>query len=167
MTVMMEEEVTPPFDFDWKTLAEKVILFSLDYERFPYEAEVNLILTDNDSIREINRLHRDMDRPTDVLSFPMLNFASAGDFTGIEEGLEDNFNPDTGEVVLGDIVISVPKVLEQAEAYGHTKEREFAFLLVHSVLHLLGYDHVTPEDAAFMENKQKDILKRMNILRGG
>ena len=84
MTVMMEEEVTPPFDFDWKTLAEKVILFSLDYERFPYEAEVNLILTDNDSIREINRLHRDMDRPTDVLSFPMLNFASAGDFTGIE-----------------------------------------------------------------------------------
>ena len=70
-------------------------------------------------------------------------------------------------MVLGDIVISVPKVLEQAEAYGHTEEREFAFLIVHSVLHLLGYDHVTPEDAAFMENKQKDILKGMNILRGG
>ena len=165
MTVIIEEEVSPQFDFDWKRLAEEVILFSLDHEKFPYEAEVNLILTDDASIQEINRTYRDLDKPTDVLSFPMLNFASAGDFSGIEEDLDDNFNPDTGEVVLGDIVISVSKVLAQAAAYGHTAKREYAFLIVHSVLHLLGYDHMTPEDAAFMENKQNRILEEMNILR--
>lgn len=66
---------------------------------------------------------------------------------------------------MGDIIISVPKVIEQADTFGHTIRREFAFLIVHSVLHLLGYDHMTPEDAAFMEDKQTNILKKMNILR--
>ena len=74
-------------------------------------------------------------------------------------------NPDTGEIMLGDIVISVDKVLEQAESYGHTTKREYAFLIVHSMLHLFGYDHMTPEEAAEMEAKQKQILDEMNITR--
>lgn len=165
MTVIIEKETTVPFEFDYEKLAEEVIVFSLSHEDFPYEAEVNLTLTDNDAIQEINREYRQIDTPTDVLSFPMLNLETAGDFSNMEEDTEDNFNPDTGEALLGDIIISVPKVMEQAEAYGHTVRREFAFLIVHSVLHLLGYDHMTSEEAAFMENKQKSILKELNILR--
>ncbi|MCI9417161.1 MAG: rRNA maturation RNase YbeY [Eubacterium sp.] len=165
MTITIEEEEKPLFDFDYHKLTEEVIKFSLEYEKFPYEAEVNVILTDAASIREINLEYRDMDKSTDVLSFPMLNLDAAGDYTSIKDYLEDNFNPDTGEVMLGDIVISVPKVMEQAELYGHTPKREYAFLIVHSVLHLLGYDHMTPKDAAFMENKQETILKEMEIFR--
>lgn len=165
MTVIIEEEINPVFEFDYRTLAEEVIRFSLDYENFPYEAEVNLILTDNASIQEVNLEYRGIDKPTDVLSFPMLSFQAAGDFSEIETNPQENFNPDTGEAMLGDIMISVPRAKEQAEAYGHSQKREFAFLIVHSVLHLLGYDHETPEDAAFMENKQKTILNEMNILR--
>lgn len=165
MTITIEEEEKPLFDFDYHKLTEEVIKFSLEYEKFPYEAEVNVILTDAASIREINLEYRDMDKSTDVLSFPMLNLDAAGDYTSIKDYLEDNFNPDTGEVMLGDIVISVPKVMEQAELYGHTPKREYAFLIVHSVLHLLGYDHMTPKDAAFMENKQEMILKEMEISR--
>ncbi len=165
MTVIIEKETAVPFEFDYEKLAEEVIVFSLSQEDFPYEAEVNLTLTDNDAIQEINREYRQIDKPTDVLSFPMLSLETAGDFSNLEEDTEDNFNPDTGEALLGDIIISVPKVMEQADAYGHTVKREFAFLIVHSVLHLLGYDHMTPEEAAFMENKQKSILKELNITR--
>ncbi len=165
MTVWIEEETEASFPFDYRKLAEEVVAFTLDYEKFPYEAEVDLTLTDIPSIQELNKSHRGLDKPTDVLSFPMVTFPTAGDFTDMSGDLEDNFNPDTGEALLGDIVISVPKVYEQAEAYGHTVKREFAFLVVHSVLHLLGYDHMTPADAAFMENKQESILQAMNILR--
>ena len=125
---------------------------------------VNVRLCGDEDIREINREYRQIDRPTDVLSFPLLSYEEAGNFDAVED-CDDNFNPDTGEVMLGDIIISVDKVKEQAEAYGHSEMREFAFLIVHSMLHLFGYDHMEPEEAAFMENKQKQILKELNILR--
>lgn len=165
MTIRMEEETEAPFDFAYRALAEQVISFTLEQEQFPYEAEVDITLTDNASIQEANRNFRQIDAPTDVLSFPMLSLPAAGDFSGLEEGPADNFNPDTGEAVLGDILISVPQVLEQAKAYGHTPRREFAFLIVHSMLHLLGYDHIVPEDAAVMEKKQESILNAMGIVR--
>lgn len=148
-----------------KQLAGEVVAFTIDHEGFPYEAEVNLTLTDNEGIHEINRMYRQIDAPTDVLSFPMLSYEQAGDFSALEEDYEDNFNPDTGEIMLGDIVISVDRVREQAAAYGHSERREFAFLIVHSMLHLFGYDHMTPEDAAVMEPKQRQILEEMNISR--
>lgn len=165
MTLNFEAEVTIPFDFDAETLAGEVITFTLDHEDFPYEPEVNLTLVDNEGIHAINKEFREIDRPTDVLSFPMLSYESAGDFSKLEDDYDDNFNPDTGEIMLGDIVISVDKVLEQAESYGHTAKREYAFLIVHSMLHLFGYDHMTPEEAAVMEAKQKQILDEMNITR--
>mgnify|MGYP004604140801 CR=1 FL=1 len=165
MTLNFEEEVTVPFDFEYESLAREVISFTLDHENFPYESEVNLTLTDNDGIHEINKMYRQIDRPTDVLSFPMLSYEAAGDFSKLEDDYDDNFNPDTGEIMLGDIVISVDKVLEQAECYGHTPRREYAFLIVHSMLHLFGYDHMTPEEAAQMEAKQRQILEEMNITR--
>ena len=165
MTLNYEEEVEVVFDFDCEALAREVITFTLEHEDFPYEPEVNLTLTDNDGIHEINKMYREIDRPTDVLSFPMLSYGTAGDFSRLEEDYDDNFNPDTGEIMLGDIVISVDKVKEQAESYGHSEKREYAFLIVHSMLHLFGYDHMTPEEAAVMEEKQKNILDEMNITR--
>ena len=164
MSLNLEVEVDVPFTFDYEALAGEVA-FTIDHEGFPYEAEVNLTLTDNEGIHEINRMYRQIDAPTDVLSFPMLSYEQAGDFSALEEDYEDNFNPDTGEIMLGDIVISVDRVREQAAAYGHSERREFAFLIVHSMLHLFGYDHMTPEDAAVMEPKQRQILEEMNISR--
>lgn len=165
MSLTIEEETTIDFDFSYQELAKQVIDFTIEHEKFPYEAEVNLTLTDNEGIHEINKMYRDIDRPTDVLSFPMLSYETAGDFSGLEDAYDDNFNPDTGEIMLGDIIISVPKVHEQAKEYGHSDKREYAFLIVHSMLHLFGYDHMTPEEAAFMEQKQRDILEELNILR--
>ena len=165
MTLNFENETDVTFSFDWETLAEEVINFVMDREDFPYEAEVNLTLTDNEGIQEINKMYREMDKPTDVLSFPMLSYETAGDFSQLEEAYDDNFNPDTGEIILGDIVISVDKVREQAQSYGHSEKREFAFLIVHSMLHLFGYDHILPEDAAVMEPKQEQILGELGISR--
>lgn len=165
MSLLIEAEVDVKFDFDYEELSGRVVEFALDHEGFPYECEVNLTLTDNEGIHEINREYREIDNPTDVLSFPMLSYDEAGDFSKLEEDYDDNFNPDTGEIMLGDIIISVDKVLEQAESYGHSVEREFAFLILHSMLHLFGYDHMTPEEAAVMEEKQRVILEKMQILR--
>lgn len=165
MSFYLEEECEIPFTFDYRELAESVVSFCLNHENFPYEAEVNLTLTDNEGIHELNREYRQIDRPTDVLSFPMLSYEQAGDFSFLEEESDDDFNPDSGEVMLGDIVISVDKVLEQAESYGHSPRREFAFLIVHSMLHLFGYDHMETEDAAVMEPKQRQILEAMQISR--
>lgn len=164
MTITIEAETNVDFNFDYDSLAREVIDFTMDHEGFPFEAEVDLTLVDNERIHEINKEYREIDRPTDVLSFPLLSYETAGNFDAIEQN-DDNFNPDTGEVMLGDIIISVEKVKEQAALYGHEPKREFAFLIVHSMLHLFGYDHMTPKEAAFMENKQKDILEEMNILR--
>ena len=137
-----------------------------DYQKVncPYEAEVNLVLTDNEEIRRTNREFRDIDRETDVLSFPMLEYDRPGDFSHAEKD-ESCFNPDTGELILGDIMISVPKLNEQAEAYGHSQLREYAFLIAHSLLHLMGYDHMEPEEAALMEGRQREILEDLGITR--
>ena len=156
MTIEIENETQASFSFDYEETAKNVILASLDLEKFPYEAEVHLLLVDNASIREINREQRGIDKPTDVLSFPMAAYA---------ERQPDIFHPDTGEAVLGDIVISVEKAAEQATEYGHGQKREFAFLIAHSMLHLMGYDHMQPEEAAVMEKKQREILDHLKITR--
>ncbi len=164
MTVTIEEEQIPEFDFSYQELAKQVIEAAIEKEKFPYEAEVNLILVSTGEIHRINREYRQIDAPTDVLSFPMIAYESPGDFSKLEQD-EDNFNPDTGEALLGDIILCVDKVKKQADSYGHSQKREFAFLILHSMLHLFGYDHMTEEEAAVMEQKQRDILKDMNILR--
>lgn len=145
-------------------LAERVINYTLIHEKFPFEAEVNLLLTDNEGIRLLNKDYRQIDAPTDVLSFPMIEYEAAGNFVQLDADA-DNFNPDTGESVLGDIIINIERVKQQAENYGHSELREFAFLIVHSMLHLFGYDHMTEQEAAVMEKIQSGILEEMQILR--
>lgn len=165
MSFYLEEEVKVPFQFDYEVLAKTVIEYCMEYCKFPYEAEVNLTLTNNDGIHAINKEYRGIDRATDVLSFPMLEYETPGDFAFLADENSDDFNPDTGEALLGDIIISVDKVLEQADSFGHSVEREYAFLITHSMLHLFGYDHMVEEEAKVMEEKQKEILMYLNILR--
>lgn len=164
MTINMEKEVEVSFSFDYKMLADEVICAALEAENFPFEAEIGLLLVSLEGIQEINCQQRDLDSPTDVLSFPLIAYETPGDFTKVEQE-EDNFNPDTGEAMLGDIVLCVDKVKEQAKSFGHSEKREFAFLILHSMLHLFGYDHMTKEEAAVMEKKQRDILEQMGIFR--
>lgn len=148
-------------------LAQKVIEYVLEKEGCPYECEVNLTMTDNEGIQQVNREFRDMDKPTDVLSFPNCDFDVPGDFTQFEEDAVyfDCFNPETGNFVLGDIMISRDKMNAQAEEYGHGITREFSFLIAHSVLHLIGYDHMEEEDAKCMEEKQNQYLNELGITR--
>ena len=137
MTLTFENEQDFDLGFDPEEVAAAVINGVLDQEACPYEAEVELILTDPENIRTMNREHRNIDRETDVLSFPMVDYPSPAsfDFLETEEG-DDCFNPDSG-----------------------------AFLVAHSMLHLLGYDHMTPEEAAVMEAKQEEVLQRLGITR--
>ncbi len=164
MTLYFEEEGDIFLPFEWKKLAERVVRASLDYIGCPYEAELNLLLTTDEEIRKINEEFRNIDRPTDVLSFPAIEYTKPGDFDILSASLEF-FHPETGELLLGDIVISKEKVIGQAEEFGHSTEREFAFLIVHSVLHLAGYDHISEEERTVMEEKQEEILTRLKILR--
>lgn len=159
MTIYFEEEGELRLPFSCKELAEEVIEAALDYIGCPYEAEVNLLLTMNKEIQEMNRDFREIDRATDVLSFPMAEYDIPGDFSFLETR-NDCFHPETGELILGDIVISKEKVMSQAEEFGHTPKREFAFLITHSVLHLSGYDHIEERGRLLMEQLQETDLRK-------
>ena len=165
MTITIEYEAEKKLKLPYEEIIRDVVNESLDYEKCPYEAEVSVILTDNAAIREINRDHRGIDAPTDVLSFPMVDYEAPADFDHVEEAVEDYFNPETGELMLGDIVISVDKVEEQAEKYGHSQTRELAFLVAHSMLHLCGYDHMEDGERLLMEARQNEILERRGYTR--
>lgn len=166
MTLEFENEGNYDLGFDAEKLAAVVIGQVLDQEKCPYEAMAEVILTDGETIRRMNSEFRGIDRETDVLSFPMTGFPVPADYDFLEtEEANDSFHPETGELLLGDIVISVPRAREQAEEYGHSLKREYAFLIAHSTLHLLGYDHMTPEEAAVMERKQETALQTLGITR--
>jgi probable rRNA maturation factor len=165
MTVDFENESSKDLGIDLYGTAQEVIACALDYMDCPYEAQVSVLVTDNEEIHKMNLEHRQIDRPTDVLSFPMVTYETPGDFSILEEDEQDCFEPDSGELMLGDIVISADKVEEQAQEYGHSIRREYAFLITHSMLHLMGYDHMTEEEAREMERLQEEILSLMHIGR--
>ena len=165
MTSYVENETEMTFPFDCREILESVMEEVLTSENCPYEAQVNLLITDNDGIQEYNRQFWDKDMPTDVLSFPMIPFRTEADFSVAEEAEADYFDPDSGELILGDIIISAERVFQQAESFGHSPKREFAFLTAHSLLHLCGYDHMVPEEAAVMEKKQEAVLEKLGITR--
>ena len=164
MTFYVESETDEMPDFDVEELLRKVPLEVLDTEQCPYEASVSLLLTDDEAIREINREQRGKDAVTDVLSFPAFEYPNPADFEAVEQ-YDDCFDPDTGELLLGDMVISINCAKRQAESYGHTLYREIAFLIAHSVLHLIGYDHMEPDEEKVMFEKQDRILERLRITR--
>ncbi len=167
MALIFEKETEFEVDFDAASVAEAVVAQAADQEGIPYEFDVNLTLTDSGAIRQINQEFRGIDEPTDVLSFPNLDFLTPGDFSLLEDESReaDYFDLESGQLLLGDIVINVDRVFSQAEEFGHSLKREYAFLIAHSMLHLCGYDHMEPGEAAIMEERQNKVLQALHITR--
>lgn len=151
---------------DFVNKLEEIIKFALKEENVNVECEISMLFVDNEEIREINNETRGIDRATDVLSFPMLDYEDKKVFK--EMYLDKEFDEtflDEGELVLGDIVLSLERALEQSKEYNHSFERESCYLVVHSVLHLLGYDHMEEEDKEMMRKREEEILGKLNINR--
>lgn len=164
MTIQIDYETDQKLDIDYTRLANLVAEQILKTEECPYEVSVNLVITDNEEIKQVNAEFRNINAPTDVLSFPMIPFETPADYSVVEDQ-DEFFDLDTDELLLGDVMISVDRVFSQAKEYGHSTEREFSFLFAHSMLHLLGYDHMEPEEAAVMEQKQAEALNALGISR--
>lgn len=155
MTVLFDNRYEGQFDEEFFQMIEKIALLSLEYEDFDTDCEISVSLVDNNEIKDINSRFRNIDSATDVLSFPQLTFEE-------DEICDVNEND---EIILGDIIISVERAMEQAKEYGHSLKREIAFLTAHSMLHLLGYDHMVKDEEEVMFKKQKEILNIAGIPR--
>lgn len=134
-----------------ESVLKKAVEKALSAEKIDFDCEISVVITNNEGIREINRDYRNIDAPTDVLSFPQYDFISPSVFAQLP----------SEPVVLGDMVISKERLIIQAEEIGHSFEDELAYLTVHSVLHLLGYDHMTESDKKIMRNREKKIVEEI------
>lgn len=149
-------EISRELEDTLKRVCEK----TLSYEKCDFNAEISISIVDNEEIKRLNYEFRGKDMPTDVLSFPILEFDQDRNI------IDSEFDTDGENIVLGDIVISAERAKEQAKSFGHSFLREVSFLTVHSMLHLLGYDHVDdPEGEREMCRKQEEILRLLNITR--
>jgi len=158
-----EQETEDGLGEDLPALAALVAGTALSMEGCPWAARISLVLTDDEGIRRVNSQFRGIDSSTDVLSFPSVDFSAPSAFEELED--DSFFDMETGELLLGDIMISADRVRAQAQAYGHSIKREFCFLTAHSVFHLLGYDHMEEDEAAVMEQKQEAVLEKLGITR--
>lgn len=156
------ENLQSSFEYtqDMEKLIENSVSQSMALEGFEVPAEISILLVDNVRIHQINLEHRGVDRPTDVLSFPLVEMKE-----GVILSNEGDFDLDENMLLLGDIVLSLEMAQSQAVEYGHSLQREVAFLVTHGVFHLLGYDHMEPEEEKRMLQKQEDVLKRMGLPR--
>lgn len=164
MSIYIENEYEKKIHIDYKNIITSVIEEALEFICCPYECEINVTIVDNPTILEINKEQRNIENATDVLSFPLLEYGQAGQFQEFDSHPEC-FHPDTGELMLGDIVISYDKVLSQAKEYNHSEKRELAFLTAHSMLHLFGFDHMEDNERIEMEKMQNIILQNLGITR--
>lgn len=150
-----------------ETLVEDIIKYTLGAENVSKNAEVSVAMLDDQYIQKLNKTYRSTDAPTDVLSFAMRdNIAEEQEIVDNEGMFEGEGIYKDGEELLGDIVISLERAAIQAREYGHSLEREVAYLAVHGTLHLLGYDHETPEDKSVMRQKEEEMLKKHDLIRG-
>lgn len=141
-------------------LIEQCMKKVLENEGMTMPCEISVLLVDNDKIREMNKQYRKVDSATDVLSFPMVEMNEGKVLSSVGD-----FDLDQNSLVLGDIVISVEKALQQANEYGHSLEREIGFLSTHGLLHLLGYDHETPKQEELMRSRQEHVLEELKLFR--
>jgi len=147
-------------------LLEKIIDFTLKEEKVLIDYEISLIFTDNSEIRTINKDYRKIDKETDVLSFPMLEYPKNKVYKDVYQNYNfDDSYFDEGKLVLGDIAISLERAKEQCEEYGHSFFREVCYLSIHSILHLLGYDHMEEDEKIVMRKREEYILQEFNITR--
>ncbi|AYE33357.1 rRNA maturation RNase YbeY [Clostridium septicum] len=144
----------------------KVCDFALNEEGVDFEYQISLLFVDNEEIKEINNETRNIDKTTDVLSFPMLDYEKGKVFKDMYIGYDfDETYMDGEELVLGDIVLSLERALEQSKEFNHSYEREVCYLVIHSILHLLGYDHMEDEEKIVMRKREEEILNKLNITR--
>lgn len=155
MTIWIDNRTSQDISEEYLEAIRQTAEESLRYEAFEESCEISVSLVENEEIQSINQAFRGIDKPTDVLSFPQLSF-DGEEVAGVNE---------KDEVILGDIILSMDKAKEQAAEYGHSLKREISFLTAHSMLHLLGYDHMTPEEEEEMIQKQKAILDAVGISR--
>lgn len=166
MSVFIEDELEEGvFPEKYTGIIEEIVSAACEYAECPFECEVNVLITDNEGIHAINSEQRGIDAPTDVLSFPMIEYEEAGDFSVISEDDEWLFDPENGELILGDIVLNYDRIKAQAEEFNHSVAREVAFLTAHSMLHLFGYDHVEDEERKDMERMQEEIISKRGYTR--
>lgn len=158
MAVYIENPSGCRFQFHYKVVIQKAVDAVLQDRDIPKELDVNVLIVTPEEIRRINRETRGIDKVTDVLSFPYFEYKEAGVFD------KDLYDP-AEEEILGDIVVCGEKIISQAEEYGHSQKRELAFLVVHSMLHLTGYDHMEKKDAGIMEEQQRRIMEQLGISR--
>ena len=158
MAVYFENETGIQFDFeDQDKIAESTVQAVIDDKNLPDGLDVNVLVVSPEEIQEINRENRGVDSVTDVLSFPYFDYEEPGVFEG--ELYED------GENILGDIILCGEKIISQAEEFGHSQKREFAFLIVHSMLHLLGFDHMEEDDMQVMQAEERRLMDIIDIHR--
>lgn len=165
MIYNFDSEVDITFDFDFEKVYRDVVDAVLDYFKCPYDYEISLLIVGDDEIRQINNDMRGIDKATDVLSFPNIDLSSDPGNFGIIDETDDIFEPDSGELILGDIVLSNNKIIEQSNEFGHSQLREYAFLIAHSMLHLIGFDHIEESDRIEMEKYQDIIMNILDIKR--
>lgn len=156
------------FGFDETALSKRILKEILLFEKINYSVSINISIVGKNRIRTLNRINRKIDKVTDVLSFPNLQ---ANDVTSFKKKLKNKsifaqiYDFDTNTILLGDVVICYDKTLSQSKKYNHSVKREFSFLLTHSILHLLGYDHMNKKDEKIMFEIHDKILNKLKILR--
>jgi len=161
--IIENEQHQVAVDEKLKGIIRDVVYKAIEVEQWDMPVEVSVTLVDNERIRELNREYRNKDSATDVLSFPMLEFDE--DHELIRSYEAGDFNYDDEVFLLGDIVISLEKAVQQSEEYGHSLEREVGFLTAHSMFHLFGYDHEKEEDEKIMNEKQETVLRELSLIR--
>ncbi len=145
---------------EFENLISKVVDTCFEEEKLKQtNLYLNVILTNPETIKETNSKYRNIDKETDVLSFPMFQKEEI-------EQIKEQKSSNLPEDVLGDIMVSIPRVIEQANEYGHSVERELAYMIVHGFYHVMGYDHIQEEDKKIMRPKEENILNKLNIVRG-
>ena len=153
MLIFIENENNKEFLKEHEELLKNVVKYSLEYEDFPLNAEINILIVNDLEMQKLNKEYRRKDKPTDVLSFPLFDFKKG------------EYPPKNEPYLLGDIVISIDSAKRQANEYGHSLERELGFLAIHSMLHLMGYDHEVKEEEHEMLRKQEEILLKFKLRR--
>lgn len=163
MDILTDYESEETLDIPWENIVKNVITEACREYSAPDNLQVSVTFTDEKKIHELNLKTRGIDRATDVLSFPMFNYSVPGDFSDPDS--QDSYDPDTGEYLLGDVVLCVQRIKSQAAEYGHSETRELAFLTAHSMLHLFGFDHMEDEERRDMEQRQEKILEALGYTR--
>lgn len=158
MAVYIENQAKARFNFHYKVVIEKAVRTVMEEKNIPPELDVNVLIVSPEEIRSINNETRNIGKVTDILSFPYFEY----DIPGVFDEENNEWNE---EDILGDIVVCADKIKSQAEEYGHSQKRELAFLIVHSMLHITGYDHIDPADAVVMEAEQEKIMEILGISR--